>query len=60
VQDGYLTIEGKVTENVYPTVAALRWQDPRLSERSIAPPSRIPSEFGAKQKEVAIELIRLL
>jgi DNA-binding IclR family transcriptional regulator len=33
VDQGYLTIEGKVTENVYPTVAALRWQDPKLSER---------------------------
>jgi hypothetical protein len=33
VDQGYLTIEGKVGENVYPTVAALRWQDPKLSER---------------------------
>jgi hypothetical protein len=33
VDQGYLTIEGKMAENVYPTVAALRWQDPRLSER---------------------------
>jgi hypothetical protein len=30
---GYLTIEGKVDETVYPTVAALRRQDPKLSER---------------------------
>jgi hypothetical protein len=30
---GYLTIEGKVAENVYPTAAALRWQNPKLSER---------------------------
>ena len=28
-----LTIEGKVAENVLPTVAALRCQDPKLSER---------------------------
>jgi DNA-binding IclR family transcriptional regulator len=33
VDQGYLTIEGKVAENVYPTVAALRWQNPKLSER---------------------------
>ncbi len=33
VAQGYLTIEGKVAENVYPTVAALRWQNPKLSER---------------------------
>ena len=33
VEQGYLTIEGNVAENVYPTVAALRWQNPKLSER---------------------------
>ena len=33
VDQGYLTIEGKVAENVCPTVAVLRWQDPKLSER---------------------------
>jgi DNA-binding IclR family transcriptional regulator len=33
VDQGYLTIEGKVAENVYPTLAALRWQNPKLSER---------------------------
>ena len=33
VDQGYLTIEGNVAENVYPTVAALRWQNPKLSER---------------------------
>jgi DNA-binding IclR family transcriptional regulator len=33
VNQGYLTIEGKVAENVYPTLAALRWQNPKLSER---------------------------
>lgn len=33
LDQGYLTIEGKVAENVYPTVAALRWQNPKLSER---------------------------
>ena len=27
VQDGYLTIEGKIAENVYPTVAAWRWRE---------------------------------
>ena len=32
VDQGYLTIEGKVAKNVYPTMAALRWQDPQLSE----------------------------
>ena len=34
VQDGYLIIEGKIAESVYPTVAALRWQDPKLGERA--------------------------
>jgi DNA-binding IclR family transcriptional regulator len=33
VDQGYLMIEGKISENVYPTVAALRWQNPKLSER---------------------------
>ena len=33
VDQGYLTIEGKVAENVYPTIAALRWQNAKLSER---------------------------
>jgi hypothetical protein len=33
VDQGYLTIEGKIGENILPTVAALRWQDPKLSER---------------------------
>src|SRR5687768_12626528 len=33
VDQGYLSIEGKLAENVLPTVAALRWQDPKLSER---------------------------
>jgi DNA-binding IclR family transcriptional regulator len=33
VNQGYVTIKGKIAENVYPTVAALRWQDPKLSER---------------------------
>jgi hypothetical protein len=33
VDQGYITIEGKVGENVLPTVAALRWQNPKLSER---------------------------
>ena len=32
-EQGYLMIEGKVAVNVYPTAAALRWQDPKLSER---------------------------
>jgi len=32
-QQGYLTVEGKIAENVYPTEAALRSQDPKLSER---------------------------
>jgi hypothetical protein len=27
VDEGYLTIEGKIGENVLPTMAALRWQD---------------------------------
>lgn len=27
VHDGYLTIEGKIAESVYPTVAALRWRE---------------------------------
>jgi DNA-binding IclR family transcriptional regulator len=31
VNQGYLTVEGDVVENVYPTVAALRWQDPKLT-----------------------------
>jgi hypothetical protein len=30
---GYLTVESEVAENVYPTVAALRWQNPKLTER---------------------------
>jgi len=33
VDQGYVTIKGKIGENVLPTVAALRWQDPKLSER---------------------------
>jgi DNA-binding IclR family transcriptional regulator len=33
VDQGYLTIEGNVAEHVYPTVAALRWQNPKLTER---------------------------
>ena len=33
VDQSYLTIKGKIGENVMPTVAALRWQDPKLSER---------------------------
>ncbi len=33
VEQGYITLEGKVAENVYPTVAALQWQDSKLSER---------------------------
>jgi len=32
----YLTIEGKVAERVLPTVAAIRWQIPRTSEREPA------------------------
>jgi hypothetical protein len=32
-QQGYVTIERDIGENVYPTMAALRWQDPKLSER---------------------------
>jgi DNA-binding IclR family transcriptional regulator len=30
---GYVTIKGTVNENIYPTVAALRWQNPKLSDR---------------------------
>ena len=30
---GYLTIEGKLAERVLPTVAAIRWQNPKISER---------------------------
>jgi hypothetical protein len=33
VDQGYLTIKGKIGENILPTVAALRWQDPQLIER---------------------------
>jgi hypothetical protein len=33
VDQGYLTIKGKVAENDYPTMVALRWQNPKLSER---------------------------
>jgi DNA-binding IclR family transcriptional regulator len=33
VDQGYLTISGRIGENLLPTVAALRWQDPKLSER---------------------------
>lgn len=33
-QQGYLTIKGDIDEKVFPTVAALRWQDPKLSERA--------------------------
>src|SRR4051812_30399581 len=33
VDQGFLTVEGKVAENIYPTVAALRRQNPKLSER---------------------------
>jgi hypothetical protein len=33
VDQGYLTIKGKIGENFLPTVDALRWQDPKLSER---------------------------
>ncbi len=33
---GYLTIEGKVAERVLPTVAAIRWQSPKVSEREAA------------------------
>lgn len=32
-EQGYVTVEGKTTEYVYPTVAALRWQNPKLSEK---------------------------
>jgi hypothetical protein len=41
-EQGYLTIEGSVAENVYPTVAALRWQTPKLSEREA---KRIVAKF---------------
>jgi hypothetical protein len=33
IDQGYLNIRGKIGENVLPTVAALRWQDPKLTER---------------------------
>ncbi len=33
VDQGYLTVEGEIGETVYPTVAALRWQNPKFSER---------------------------
>ncbi len=33
---GYLTIEGKVAERVLPTVAAIRWQNPKTSDREAA------------------------
>jgi hypothetical protein len=33
VDQGYLTIEGKIGENVLPTVAAMRWQDAKSSDR---------------------------
>jgi hypothetical protein len=33
---GYLTIEGTVAERVLPTVAAIRWQNPRASVREAA------------------------
>jgi len=33
VNQGYLTVVGEVAENVYPTVAALRRQDPKLTDR---------------------------
>jgi hypothetical protein len=33
IDDGYLSIEGDIAENVYPTVAALRWQDLKLTPR---------------------------
>src|SRR5688572_27051031 len=33
VDQGYLTVKGKVNEQVYPTVAALQRQNPKLSEQ---------------------------
>jgi hypothetical protein len=33
VDQGYLTIKGKIGENVLPSMAALRWQDPKLNAR---------------------------
>ena len=33
VDQGYLTVERRVAENVYPTLATLRWQNPKFSER---------------------------
>ena len=33
---GYLTIEGEVAERVLPTVAAIRWQNPKVSEQKAA------------------------
>lgn len=32
-EQGYVTTKGSIAENVFPTVAALRWQNSKLSER---------------------------
>ena len=44
IEQGYLIIEGKSAEWVYPTVATLRWQNPELDEAEAA---KIPAAVQA-------------
>ena len=48
VESGHLTLRGKEYQWVYPTVAALRKQDPSLSE---AAATKILAKIGASRKD---------
>jgi hypothetical protein len=44
---GWLTVEGQSAEFVYPTAAALRWIDPKLSTKEAAAAVRRLHRRGA-------------